>query len=52
MGHLQPKSLSELIDTLERIREELFTVQRNLERMEDGETEKHAKSSTSQPEKA
>jgi hypothetical protein len=31
----QPESISELIDTRDRIREELFTVQRSLERMEE-----------------
>jgi hypothetical protein len=30
----QPKSISELIDTLDRIREELLVIQKSLERVE------------------
>jgi hypothetical protein len=32
----QVKTISELIGTLDRIREELFIVQRSLEKLEDG----------------
>jgi len=30
----QPKTIGELIDTLDRIREELMTIQRSLEKLE------------------
>jgi hypothetical protein len=42
MQHPKPKTIGELIDTLDRIREELLTIQRSLERVEDGGTEKNA----------
>jgi hypothetical protein len=42
MKHPEPKTIGELIDTLDRIREELLMIQRSLERVEDGGTKKNA----------
>jgi hypothetical protein len=42
MKHPEPKTIGDLIDILDRIREELLTIQRSLERVEDGGTEKNA----------
>jgi len=36
-----PKKISELIDTLDRIREELLTIQRSMERLEEREPSAH-----------
>jgi hypothetical protein len=38
----QPKSISELIDTLDRIREELLIIQKSLERVDEGKGEDSA----------
>jgi hypothetical protein len=46
MNHpVKPKSINELIDALDRIREELLTIQRSLERMENGGAEKGVETS-------
>jgi hypothetical protein len=37
---IDPKNISELVESLDRIREELLTIQRDLERMAPEETRK------------
>jgi hypothetical protein len=44
----QPKSISELIDTLDRIREELLIIQKSLERVEEGKGEEPREQDTAQ----
>jgi hypothetical protein len=37
-GEKPPRSLADLIDNIERIREELLAIQRSMEKMETGES--------------